>query len=38
LKFQKLRGDIDLTNSTSRILQTIACNAHDTDVVLSLRN
>jgi len=36
LKFQKIRGDISLHNSTSRILQTIAGNAHYT-VVLTLR-
>jgi len=34
LKFEKIRGDIALHNSTPRILQTTACNAHYTVVVL----
>jgi len=38
LKFQRIRVDIALHNSTSRILQNIAGNAHYTVVVLTLRH
>jgi len=38
LEVSKIRGDIALHNSTSRTLQTIACNARYAVVVLTFHH